>query len=75
MKTAIYSEDGWKAKVEILEDTSTEKYYQYKLKVLFTILDSSMFKTPPDGDIFTMYQIKDGFWGGMARLIDIQEEK
>ena len=57
-KIGEYSEDGWVADVEILEDSSNDEYYNFKLKVIRTKRDSYYFKTPPDGDIFDVSNLK-----------------
>ena len=50
-KSAIYSESGWVAKVEILEDNSDDEWYRYTLKVLKT-LEDGIFTSPSDGHVF-----------------------
>lgn len=51
---AIYMEEGWVAEVEILEDSSDEKWGRYKLKVIKTLGDSLVFKAPEIGHVFTV---------------------
>ena len=50
---AIYTESGWQAEVEILEDSSDPNKNCYKLKVIKT-LESGKFGSMPDGHIFTV---------------------
>lgn len=60
----IYREDDWKAKVEVLEDNSDDKWMKYKLKVIKTIRSSRIYKTPKDGHIFEIVHLKDAGWYG-----------
>ena len=64
----IYSEDGWEAVVDILEDTSDKGWDRYKLKVIRTIRESPIFKTPEDGSVFSVDQLKGCCFGGMWHL-------
>ena len=66
----IYREDGWKAEVEVLKDDSDEKFKRYTLKVLRTLRDSPLCKTPPDGEVFNVMQTKGCAYGGMWTLRD-----
>jgi len=69
MARAIYSEDGWKAEVEILEDNSDNEWSRYTLKVIRTLFESRFWKSPPDGQVFSVDQRKNaGAWGGMWHL-------
>jgi hypothetical protein len=52
MKTGIYREMGWVAEVEILEDNSNSEWKRYKLKVIKTICDSDIVKSPVGGTEF-----------------------
>lgn len=54
VETALYSEEGWEAKVEILENNSNGEWERYKLKVIETLHNSGPFKTPPNGYIFSV---------------------
>jgi hypothetical protein len=62
-----FREDGWVAEVEVLEDTSDTEWERYKLKVIRTLRDSAIVKTPPDGEIFDVCSRKNcgccsGLW-------------
>jgi hypothetical protein len=58
IKTGTYKEEGWLARVEILEDNSDSEWDRFKLKVLGTIMPSPIFKTPEDGTIFEVDAMK-----------------
>jgi hypothetical protein len=58
-RTGIYRESGWVARVEILEDNSDEKWTRYKLKVIDTIREPTMFKTPGSGMEFEVERNKE----------------
>lgn len=76
MKIGIFEEDGWIAEVEILEDTSDKECFRYKFKVIKTLREPIIFKTPTDGDVFNVDQVKDqGAWSGMWHIHDIKEVK
>ena len=60
MKTAMFNEEGWLAKVEILEDNSNEEWEKYKLKVIETIENFGYFKTPENGYEFSV-NCKNGY--------------
>lgn len=55
----IYREEDWIAKVEIVEDSSDDEWYRYKLRVLGTVISSRFFKTPEDGHVFDVCFKKD----------------
>lgn len=75
MKTAIYFEDGWKARVEILQDNSDSEWEKYQLKVIETLEDSAIFDTPPDGDVFEVSNKRNcGFYCWDLELIDAEPE-
>lgn len=56
MKTAMYKEGGWVAKVEILKDESDSEWERYELKVIKTIHEPWIHNTPKDGHIFSCDQ-------------------
>ena len=56
-QTAMYTECGWRAEVEILEDNSNPQKYSYKLKVIKTHADGK-FGRLPDGHVFTAFADK-----------------
>ncbi len=58
-RTGIYREDGWVAKVEILEGNSDDEWERYRLKVLETIENYSLFRSPANGTEFTVDKVKD----------------
>lgn len=66
----IYREDGWKAEVEVLKDESDDKWYRYTLKVIRTIRPSQIYKPTPDGEVFSVDQMKGVSFGGMWTLSD-----
>lgn len=51
-KIGTYNEDGWRARVKVLEDTSDKTHYRYKLEVLKTLEDSPVFISPAIGTVF-----------------------
>jgi hypothetical protein len=53
-ENAIYTESGWVAEVEILEDYSDAKHYWYTLKVVKTHADGYLGSLPV-GHIFTVF--------------------
>jgi len=55
----IYREDDWTAEVEILEDNSNKVWLSYRLKVVKTLVESRMYKPPPDGHVFTADKRRD----------------
>lgn len=67
-KKMIYREDDWKAEVEVLEDTSDDEWERYKLKVVKTLRESRMYKSTPDGEIFSVEQKKGIGFSGMWHL-------
>jgi len=56
-KTAVYTESGWQAEVEILEDNSDAEKYRYTLKVIRTYRDGVL-GSLPDGHVFAVYAVK-----------------
>jgi hypothetical protein len=70
-KTGIYAEDGWVAKVEILEDNSSADWLRYKLKVINTRQAPRFCHTPEIGTIFSVdKKINAGFYGIWDLQID-----
>lgn len=68
-RTGIFSESGWIAEVEILENSSDATCYRYKLKVIKTLRPPPRFTASPDGTVFSVYQMKnEGAWAGMWSL-------
>ena len=53
-QTAVYTELGWKAEVEVLRDDSDSSKYKYTLKVIKTLADGLLGRFP-DGHIFTAF--------------------
>ena len=49
-----YTECGWVAEVEILEDNSDTDKYSYTLKVVKTLADG-IFGSLPDGHVFKVF--------------------
>jgi len=62
MTTAIYSEEGWTAKVEILEDNSDNEWQRLKLKVLEVIKENPVLNMPAVDEIFDVRQ-KHAYYG------------
>ena len=56
-KTAVYTESGWTAEVEILADDSDENQYRYTLRVIKTLADGYLGHLH-DGHIFTVFAVK-----------------
>lgn len=59
VKTAIYREDGYVGRVEILE----EKTERYKLKVLENLENAGGNRTPAVGTVFYVYKTKGAYVG------------
>ena len=59
-RNAVYTECGWQAEVEILEDNSDSEKYSYKLKVIKTYIDGIL-GSFPDGYIFNVFASKRHF--------------
>ena len=74
MKTFIFSEDGWKAEVEVVEDTSDAEWSRYKLKVIRTLRHSTIHETPEDGTVFDVSNLNGAAYGGMWQLQILDEE-
>ncbi len=74
MKTGIYYEDGWAAKVEILDNKSDEKWERYTLRVIKTIQESSIVISPEDNGIFSCERIIDNNYPKCWTLRDIINE-
>ena len=53
-QTAVYTECGWQAEVEILENNSDSEKYSYTLKVIKTLVNGKL-GSLPDGHIFTAF--------------------
>lgn len=51
-RTAIYTEDDWKAEVEIVEDNSDSAWVRFKLKVVRTLQPSKIYSPLKDGATF-----------------------
>lgn len=66
-RTAIYTEDDWKAEVEIVEDNSDSEWARFTLKVVRTINPSRIYSAPKDGAIFSV-SCKRGCEGEIWRL-------
>jgi len=58
---AMYYEDGWVAKVQILDDTSDAEIERLKLKIIETIEESSTIETPADEHVFDVTQRFDNY--------------
>jgi len=65
---AIYSEDDWKARVEILEDNSDDKWERYTLKVIETLNVSRIYNPTEGGEEFDVTHKKGCAYGGMWHL-------
>lgn len=72
-KKGIYIEDDWKAKVEILEDNSTNDAYQYKLKVIDTLKPSRYYNVPLNGETFEVSRVRNVSFSGMWNLEILKE--
>ncbi len=66
----LYREDGWKAEVEVVKDESTDDWHRFTLKVMRSLEKSLLFRTPPDGTVFSVDQKKNVAFGGMWTLTD-----
>ncbi len=60
----IYSEDDWVARVEVVENTSDTDWWRFKLKVLNTIQESTMYGPQENGTEFVADRRRDysGIW-------------
>ena len=56
-KTAVYTESGWTAEVEILADNSDAEQYRYTLRVIKTLADGYLGRLH-DGHIFNVFAVK-----------------
>jgi hypothetical protein len=65
---AFYSEDGWVAKVAVLQDNSNDKVLSYALRVIDTIQTAPGRHHPSKGQIFTALQKRGYRYWGMWRL-------
>ena len=54
--TASYFEEGWEARVHILDDTSDEEFERYKLRVVHTVEESELLGPIEDGKVFDVIQ-------------------
>ena len=68
MITKIYSEDDWKALVEVIADESDDKYERFQLRVIRTIQESRMYKPTPNNTVFKAEKLKGPAWLGMWHL-------
>jgi len=64
----IYKENDWVAEVEIVKDMSNGEWREFELKVIRTIQPSRIYKSIPDGTIFTCSKLKDYFGMGVWSL-------
>ena len=55
--TAVYSESGWVAEVEVVKDDSDAKQYRYTLRVIKTLKDGYIGRLH-DEHIFNVFAIK-----------------
>ena len=55
--TAVYSESGWVAEVEIVADDSDANQYRYTLRVIQTLTDGYLGRLH-DGHIFKVFAVK-----------------
>ncbi len=58
---AVYYEDGWEARVQILDDTSDTKFERYKLKVVNTVVECPTIGHIEDGHVFDVEQERGTF--------------
>ena len=56
-KTAMYTESGWTAEVEIVSDDSDDKHYRYTLRVIQTLADGYLGRLH-DGHVFNVFADK-----------------
>lgn len=62
-KTAVYAEDDWVARVEVVADNSDAEWLRYTLKVLKTLESSKRFIPVEDGTEFAAEHKKDRKYG------------
>jgi hypothetical protein len=69
-KTYQYKEDSFIAIVKVLEDTSDDKNYRFKLQV-----EKATFEPPTEDGIFEISHDKDpgGYWSGMLQFYENEE--
>jgi len=53
-QSAVYTESGWVAEVEVLEDSSDDTKAKYTLKVIKTLVGGRL-GSLPDGHVFTAF--------------------
>lgn len=73
MKTAIYHEMGWVAKVQILVEKHDDKCDEYQLLVIETIQEPGLVIPPSKGEVFIVWSAKNTAYAGWF-LTDIKEE-
>ena len=64
----VYSEEDWKAEVEVVRNDSDEEWDRFTLKVIRTLQPSRIYKSTPDGTVFSVVQRKGFAFGGMWTL-------
>ena len=64
----VYSEDGWKALVEIVADHSTDDCLDYTLKVVANLRQDYRFSPPSVGSQFSAFKKTNCFYLGMWSL-------
>jgi len=57
-KTYVYSEDDWTARVEMLQDLSTDEEEAYELRVISTLRPSRLYRPTLDGTVFRCSCVK-----------------
>ena len=71
IKQGTYSEDGWVADVEILEDNSDTERLKFKLKVLRTHRFSPIHGHVPEGTEFEVRKLRSAADYGCMWQLDI----
>lgn len=72
-KMMIYHEDGWVAEVTVIKDESDSVWECKTLRVVRTIQNNSIMKTPPDGEVFDVEKLKAA--GGFPGLWYLTEDR
>lgn len=68
----VYKENGWIARVEIVEDKSDDKYERYTLRHVELIQPNGL-PTPAIGDTFEVSALKSGGYSSLWHLYDDDE--
>ena len=66
----VYTEDGWKAEIEIIENFSDAETEHFRVKVIRTIQESPIFNSPADGEIFEPMKLRGMGGGGFWQIVD-----